>query len=110
MIKNQTALQARNKVIKLYDDYSTIASEAKRKTIHEEGIEVLTTKQMLQRLPIALAEVNAGNTSEKLLNKIRKTIHSSFFVLSKGNYQKTIQQYNEFNTIITQNGYYIYEF
>ena len=65
---------------------------------------------MLHRLPIALAEVNAGNTSEKLLNKIRKTIHSSFFVLSKGNYQKTIQQYNEFNTIITQNGYYICEF
>ena len=65
---------------------------------------------MLQRLPIALVQVNAGNTSEKLLIKIRKTIHSSFFVRSKGNYQKTIQQYNEFNTIITQNGYYIYEF
>ena len=30
----------------------------------------LTTKQMLQRLPIALAQVNAGNTSENLLSDI----------------------------------------
>ena len=65
---------------------------------------------MLQRLPIALAQVNTDNTSENLLNKIRRTIHSYFFVLSKGNYQKSIKQYNDFNTIIIQNGYYIYEF
>ena len=30
---------------------------------------------MLQRLPIALAQVKAGNTSENLLNKIRKIIY-----------------------------------
>ena len=33
----------------------------------------LTPKQMLQRLPMALAQVNAGNTSKKLLNKIRQS-------------------------------------
>ena len=32
---------------------------------------MLTPKQMLQRLPIALAQVKLGNTSEKLLNEIR---------------------------------------
>ena len=31
---------------------------------------------MLQRLPIALAQVKAGNTSENLLNEIRQIIHS----------------------------------
>ena len=31
---------------------------------------------MLQRLPIALAQVKAGNTSENLLNKIRQIIYS----------------------------------
>ena len=31
-------------------------------------LKILTPKQMLQRLPIALAQVKAGNTSEKLLN------------------------------------------
>ena len=31
---------------------------------------------MLQRLPIALAQVNTGNTSENLLNEIRQIIYS----------------------------------
>ena len=33
---------------------------------------------MLQRLPIALAQVKAGNNSENLLNKIRKTVYSLY--------------------------------
>ena len=33
-----------------------------------KGIKILTPKQMLQRLPIALAQVKVGNTSENLLN------------------------------------------
>ena len=33
---------------------------------------------MLQRLPIALAQLKAGNTSEKLLNGIRQTIYSLY--------------------------------
>ena len=35
---------------------------------------------MLQRLPIALAQVKAGNTSENLLNKIKQIIYSLFRV------------------------------
>ena len=31
---------------------------------------------MLQRLPIALAQVKAGNNSESLLNEIRQIIYS----------------------------------
>ena len=31
---------------------------------------------MLQRLPVALAEVNAGNNSENLLNEIWKIVYS----------------------------------
>ena len=37
-----------------------------------KGLKILTPKQMLRRLPIALAQVKAGNTSENLLNEIRK--------------------------------------
>ena len=33
---------------------------------------------MLQRLPITLAQVKAGNTSEKLLNEIRQIIYSLY--------------------------------
>ena len=35
-----------------------------------EGLKTLIPKQMFQRLPIALAQVKAGNTSENLLNEI----------------------------------------
>ena len=38
-------------------------------------LKILTLKQMLQILPIALAQVKAGNNSENLLNKIRQVVY-----------------------------------
>ena len=37
---------------------------------HGKGIKILTPKEMLQKLPVALAQVKAVNTSENLLNVI----------------------------------------
>ena len=45
------------------------------------GLKILTPKQMLQRLPIALAQVKAGNNSESLLNEVRKIVY--YFYQSK---------------------------
>ena len=42
------------------------------------GIKILTPKQMLQRLPTALAQIKAGNNSENLLNEIRQIVHSLY--------------------------------
>ena len=36
---------------------------------------VFSPEQMLQRLPIALAQLKAGGTSENLLNEIRRIIY-----------------------------------
>ena len=47
--------EARLKVIKLFDDYTTVLSKAKFKAKYGEELNILTSKQMLQRLPIALA-------------------------------------------------------
>ena len=33
---------------------------------------------MIQRLPIALAQVKAGNNSERLLNEIKKIVYSLY--------------------------------
>ena len=44
----------------------------------EEGLRILTPKQMLQRLPIVLAQVKAGKTSENLLNEITQIIYSLY--------------------------------
>ena len=41
-------------------------------------IKILSPKQMLQRLPVALAQVKAGNNSESLLNEIRQIVYSLY--------------------------------
>ena len=63
--------KARNKAIKFYDEFSLMMSEAKAKATKGTALKILTPKQMLQRLPIALAQEKAGNNSESLLNDIR---------------------------------------
>ena len=73
--QKNTLYKARNKAIKFYDDYSLMTSEAKNKATKGTGRKILAPKQMLQRLPIALAQVKAGNNSESLLNEIRKIVY-----------------------------------
>ena len=46
--------------------------------IDHSKLKVLTPKQMLQRLPIALAQIKAGKNSENLLNEIRQIIYSLY--------------------------------
>ena len=41
-----------------------------------QGIKILTPNQMLSRLPISLAQLQAGNNSEKLKNEIRQLLYS----------------------------------
>ena len=41
-------------------------------------LEILTPKQMLQRLPVALAQAKAGNNSESLLNENRQIVYSLY--------------------------------
>ena len=73
--------KARKEAIKFFDDYSLMVSEAKDKAKNNtsgKGLKILTPKQMLQRLPIALPQVKAGNNSENLLNEIRQIIYSLY--------------------------------
>ena len=76
--------KARNEAIKFFDEYSSIVSEAKLKATKGTGLKILTPKQMLHRLLIALAQVKVGNNSENLLNEMRQIIY--FFVSIKRNH------------------------
>ena len=51
--------------------------EAKKLAREQEGIglKILTSNQMLKRLPIALAQIKAGNNSKSLLNEIRQIVY-----------------------------------
>ena len=42
------------------------------------GLKILTPNQMLKRLPIAFAQIKAGNNSESLLNEIRQIVYSLY--------------------------------
>ena len=70
--------KGRNEAITFYDDYSLMMSEAKTKANIGKGLKILTPKQMLHRLLIALAQVKAGNISQNLINEIRQIIYSLY--------------------------------
>ena len=52
--------------------------DAKQNETKGTGLKILIPKQMLQRLPIALAQVKAGNNSESLLSEIRQIVFSLY--------------------------------
>ena len=53
-------------------------STAQRRNQQGKRLKILTPNQMLNRLPITLAQLNAGNNSEKLKNKIGQLLHSLY--------------------------------
>ena len=75
---------SRQKIIDLFNDSAKIRSEAIYISKQNEteqggtGLKMLTPKQMLQILSIALAQAKAGNTSENLLNQIRQIAYSLY--------------------------------
>ena len=70
---------SKQKNIDLLNDNSKIRSEiiykSKQNKTEDKGLKILTPKQILQRLPIALAQVKASNNSEILLNEIGQIVY-----------------------------------
>ena len=71
-----------NKFLKM-ENQNKIADIVKKdldfnKQHKSKQMKILTPKQMLQRLPVALAQVKAGKTSEHLLNEIHQIIYSFY--------------------------------
>ena len=77
MINNiEKFYNSREEVINFFRDYTEMLSDANYNARKNEGkgLKILTPKQMLQRLPIALAQVKASNNSESLLSEIRQIV------------------------------------
>ena len=62
----------------MFNDYAKNISRNIYESKQGIGLKILTPKQMLQRLPIALAQIKAGNNSESLLNEIRQIVYSLY--------------------------------
>ena len=52
--------------------------DTKQNEIKVKGLKILIPKQMLQILPIALAQIKDSNNSESLLNEIRQIVYSLY--------------------------------
>ena len=57
---------------------SDVKYNAKQNETKGTGRKILSPKQMLQRLPITLAQVKAAINSESLLNEIRQVVYSLY--------------------------------
>ena len=79
MINNiEKFYKSREEIINFFSDYIEMLSnanyDAKQNETKGTGLKILTPKQMLQTLTIALAQVKAGNNSESLLNEIEQIV------------------------------------
>ena len=70
---------SREEVINFFRDYIEMLSDAnynaKQNETRGKGLKIFTPKQMLQRLPIVLAQVKAGNNSEILFSEVRQIVY-----------------------------------
>ena len=73
---------SREEVINFFRDYAEMLSDAnydsKQNRSEGKGLKIITPKQMLQRLLVALPQVKARNNSETLLNEIRQIFYSLY--------------------------------
>ena len=59
-------------------DLETEESASERRKHEGHGLKILTPQQILSRLPISLAQLKAGNNSQKLKNEIRQLLYSLY--------------------------------
>ena len=68
MGEEEKEIEQPDKILKIVEEIL----EFNKQNQSGKGLKILTPNQMLSRLPISLAQLNAGNNSEELKNKIRQ--------------------------------------
>ena len=78
-------------IVNLYNIYN-LKSDSDT-SIEGKGLKILTNKQMFNRLPILLAQIEAGNNSKSLKNELRQILYSLYRskVLTKTVYNNLIK-------------------
>ena len=62
----------------MFNGYAKNMSRNMYESKQEKVLKLLTPNQMIQRLPIVLAQIKAGKNSERLLNEIRQIFYSLY--------------------------------
>ena len=75
MSKDEKETEQPNKILKSLKEILNFNKETQKQGL---SLKILTPDQMLSRLTISLAQLNAGNNSEKLKNEIRQLLYSLY--------------------------------
>ena len=67
--------QMMKQIMKQIHELESEESTAQRREQEGQGLKIITSQQMLSRLPILLAQLQAGNNSQKLKTKIRQLLY-----------------------------------
>ena len=65
-----------DKILKIVKEILDFNKEIQKQ--RDSGLKTLIPDQMLSRLPISLAQLNAGDNSEKLKNEMRQLLYSLY--------------------------------
>ena len=72
MSEDEKEIEQPDRILKIFERILEFNKEIQKQGL---GLKILTPHQMLSRLPISLAQLNAGNNSEKLKNGIRQLLY-----------------------------------
>ena len=73
MSEDEKEIEQPDRILKIFERILEFNKEIQKQGL---GFKILTPHQMPSRLPISLAQLNAGNNSEKLKNDIRQLLYS----------------------------------
>ena len=74
MSKEEREIEKADKIVEIVEEILKFNKQNQQ----GQGLKILTPSQMLSRLPISLAQLKAGNNSEKLKNEIRQLLYSLY--------------------------------
>ena len=74
MSKEEREIEKPDKIVEIVEDILKFNKQNQE----GKGLKILIPNQMLSRLPITLAQLKAGNNSEKLKNEIRQLLYSLY--------------------------------
>ena len=74
MSEDEKKIEKPDKILKIVEEILKFNKQKQS----GQGLKILTPNQMLSRLPISLAQLKAGNNSEKLKSEIRQILYSLY--------------------------------
>ena len=74
MSEDEKEMEKPDKILKIVEEIL----EFNKQNQSGKGLKILTSNQMLSRLPISLAQLKTGNNSENLKNEIRQILYSLY--------------------------------